>query len=168
MFMSSVHLIMPLNLPSCPPPYSSQSSTHQPPPSTGWSSSLILFVSPSLKSSTRPPPPPLGLIRLFHPSPGLEGDWRGINPSQLRWRFNSTHSSSIHLPQPNSPLACSHPSFAIPPPQGRSTSFSVALVPSSPSSPHARTRILLPAWCPTVKRILVVSSFSRSPPCCHV
>jgi hypothetical protein len=39
----------------------------------------------------------LGLVRLFHLSSRLEGDWGGINPLQVRCGFNPTHSSSIHL-----------------------------------------------------------------------
>jgi hypothetical protein len=93
----------------------------------------LKFVCPSPVS---PPPPP-------HRPPCASA--------------TSSMSSTSH------PQSHPIPSFAIPPPQGWSTS-SLAPIPSSPSLSLARTHILLSARCPATECLLATSSFSRPPP----
>jgi hypothetical protein len=83
--------------------------------------------------------------------------------SSLTARLLLLTSHHTPLPPPHHLLPTTNPipSFAIPPPQGQSTSSSLALIPSSPSPPHARTHVLLHARYPAAKRLLTTSSFSR-------
>jgi hypothetical protein len=87
------------------------------------------------------------LVRPIH----LPHHARAVEPEVLR----TPASSSLGLLVPN---------LRYSPTSNRSTSFSVVPIPSLPSPPHARTHVLLPAWCPAAERILPASSFSRSPP----